>query len=296
MKIFLTFLCCFILHKSFSQTLFLDKVTKVSKKTRTYKKLDSIKLKLDFYKPRKMKSKTPLILYVHGGGFSGGERDDIYIESFANNMAERGYAVASISYQLTMKKLGFGCNTKSKDKIDAFNTASNDISNAINYLIKYKEKFNFNPEQIILMGTSAGAEAVLNLAYVYDSKILSKEFKFAGVISMAGAIITLDKINTRTAIPTQLFHGTDDKLVPYNIAAHHYCDKNSVGYLKLYGSKAIANKLKEIDKPFYLFTIKKGNHSWSGRPMNQCRKEIVDFLYYDVLKNNSTNRQTEITI
>lgn len=294
MKIFLTFLCCFVLHKSFSQTIFLDEVTKVSKKTRTYKKLDSIKLKLDFYKPRKMKSTTPLIIYVHGGGFSGGKRDTKNIESFANNMAERGYAVASISYQLTMQKLGFGCNTKSTDKIDAFNTASNDISYAINYLVKYKERFNINPDQIILMGTSAGAEAVLNLAYVYDSKILSKEVKFAGVISMAGAVTTLDKINAKTAIPTQLFHGTDDKLVPYNVAAHHYCDKNNVGYLKLYGSKAIANKLKDIDKPFYLFTIKKGNHSWSGRPMNQCRKEIVDFLYYDVLKNS--NRQTEIAI
>ncbi|AOW16886.1 hypothetical protein LPB03_05120 [Polaribacter vadi] len=294
MKIFFTFLCCLVLHKSFSQTLFLDEVTKVSKKTRTYKKLDSIKLKLDFYKPRKMDSKTPLILYAHGGGFSGGKRDDEYIESFANNMAERGYAVASISYQLTRQNLGFDCNTNSTDKINTFNSVSNDISYAINYLIKYKEKFNINPEQIILMGTSAGAEAVLNLAYVHDNKILSKDFKFAGVISMAGAIITLDKINSKTAIPTQLFHGTDDKLVPYNIAPHHYCDKNSVGYLKLYGSKAIANKLKEIDKPFYLFTIKKGNHSWSGRPMNQCRKEIVDFLYYDVLKNN--NRQTEIAI
>nr|WP_036841449.1 carboxylesterase family protein [Polaribacter sp. Hel_I_88] len=294
MKIFITFLCCFILQKSFCQTLYLNEVTKVSKKTRTYKKLDSIKLKLDFYKPRRMKSTTPLILYVHGGGFSGGKRDDINIESFANNMAERGYAVASISYQLTMKKLGFGCNTKSSDKINAFNTASDDIIQATNYLIKYKERFNINPNQIILMGTSAGAEAVLNLAYVYTSKTLSKEVKFAGVISMAGAIITLDNITTKTAIPTQLFHGTNDKLVPYNVAPHHYCDKNSVGYLKLYGSKAIANKLKEIDKSFYLYTIKKGDHSWSGRPMNQCRKEIVDFLYYDVLKKN--NRQTETAI
>lgn len=294
MKIFFSLLCFFVLQISFSQTLFLDKVTKVSKRTRTYKKMDSIKLKLDFYKPRKMDSKTPLILYVHGGGFSGGKRDDENIESFANNMAERGYAVASISYQLTMKKLGFGCNTKSSDKIKAFNTASNDISYAINYLIKYKKKFNINPEQIILMGTSAGAEAVLNLVYVHDNNILSKDIKFAGVISMAGAIVSLDKITTKTAIPTQLFHGTNDKLVPYNIAPHHYCDINSVGYLKLYGSKAIANKLKKIDKPFYLFTIKKGNHSWSGRPMKQCRKEIVDFLYYDVLKSN--NRQTEIAI
>jgi len=294
MKLFFTLCCCFILQISFSQTLYLDKVTKVSKKTRTYKKLDSIKLKLDFYKPRKMNSRTPLILYVHGGGFSGGKRDDENIESFAINMAERGYAVASISYQLTMQKLGFGCNTESKDKINAFNTVSDDISFAINYLVKYKRKFNIDPDKIILMGTSAGAEAVLNLAYVYEYKKLPKDFKFAGVISMAGAIITLDKINTKTAIPTQLFHGTDDKLVPYNIAPHHYCDKNSIGFLKLYGSKAIANKLKKIGKSFFLYTIKKGNHSWSSRPMNQCRKEIVDFLYYDVLYNK--NRQTEISI
>ena len=82
--------------------------------------------------------------------------------------------------------------------------------------------------------------------------------------------------------------------MPYNIAPHHFCDKNSIGYLKLYGSKAIANKLKKNNNQFYLYTINKGNHSWSGRPLNQCRKEIVDFLYYDVLKNN--NRQTEITI
>ena len=194
MKIFFTFLCCFIFQVSFSQTLFLDKVTKVSKKTRIYRKLDSIKLKLDFYKPRKMKSKTPLILFVHGGGFSGGKRDTKNIEAFANNMAERGYAVASISYQLTMQKLGFGCNTKATDKINAFNTASNDISYAINYLIKYKGRFNINPEQIILMGSSAGAEAVLNLAYVQNNKILRKKFKFAGVISMAGAVISLDRI------------------------------------------------------------------------------------------------------
>ena len=274
--------------------MYLDEVTKVSKKTRTYKKLDSIKLKLDFYKPRKMESKTPLIVYVHGGGFSGGKRDDETIESFAINMAERGYAVASISYQLTMQKLGFGCNTKSTDKINAFNTASEDISFAVRYILKYKEKFNINSNQIILMGTSAGAEAILNLAYVYDNKILPKEFKFAGLISMAGALISLDNITTETVIPTQLFHGTADRLVPYDIAPHHYCDKNSVGYLRLYGSKAIANKIKDIEEPFYLFTIKDGDHSWSSRPMRQNRKEIVDFLYYNVLQKS--RRQTEITM
>ena len=209
-------------------------------------------------------------------------------------MAARGYAVASISYRLTMKNRGFGCNTRSKDKIEAFNAASEDISLAVQYLLKRKRKFRLDTRKVILVGTSAGAEAILNLVYVHNTKILPKAFKFAGVISMAGAIISIDQITKETAIPTQLFHGTDDKLVPYNIAAHHYCETNSEGYLVLYGSKAIANKLKKLEQSFYLYTIDKGDHSWSGKPMQRCIPEILNFLYYDVLKKQK--RQIDRTI
>lgn len=294
MKIFFAFLFCFLINTSFSQTIYLDKVTPVSKRTYTYKKLKTQKLKLDFYKPKRLKAASPLILFVHGGGFSGGRRNTKNIKKFSNYMAKRGYAVASISYQLTMQKLGFGCNTKSEDKINAFNTASQDIIFAVNYLINHQEKLNIDSKKIILMGSSAGAEAVLNLAYIYNHKSLPKNFKFAGVISMAGAIISVENINKKTAIPTQLFHGTDDKLVPYHIAPHHYCNKNDAGYLQLYGSKAIANQLKSLDASYFLYTIKNGDHSWSSRPLNDCRKEIIDFLYFDVLKHKK--RQTEITL
>lgn len=294
MKIFISFLLLFVFKLTYSQSIYLDNVSKVSKRTYTYKKTKDYKLKLDFYKPKQLKAKTPLIIYVHGGSFSGGKRDDENITNFSNYLAERGYAVASISYRLTMQKLGFGCNTNAKDKINAFNFASEDISNAISYIIQHKKKYNIDIDKIILAGTSAGAEAILNLAYVYDNKILPENFKFAGVISMAGAITSLEKVNIKTAIPTQLFHGTDDKLVPYNFAPHHYCKETDNGYLLLNGSKAIADKLKKIDKPFYLYTIKNGDHSWSGRPMQESRKEILDFLYFDVLKNRK--RQIQFTL
>lgn len=294
MKNFVAFLLLFVFNVGYSQTLYLDKITSVSKKTYTYKKAEDYKLKLDFYKPKKIKEKIPLIIYVHGGGFSGGKRNDENITKFSNNLAERGYGVASISYRLTMKNLGFGCNTKSKDKINAFNSASEDISNAVNFFLENKNKFNINHNKIILIGTSAGAEAILNLAYVYKNTTLPKNFKFAGVISMAGALISIDKITKQNAIPTQFFHGTDDALVPYNVAPHHYCKKNDDGYLLLYGAKAIAEKLKFLESPFYLYTIEKGDHSWSGRPMQECTTEIIDFLYSDVLNNKK--RQTEITI
>lgn len=291
MKNYITLLFLFMVNSIVAQKIYFDSISKVSKRTYTYKKYDNKKLKLDFYKPKKIKRNYPLIIFVHGGGFSGGKRNDKQIVYFAEYLAKRGYAVASVSYRLTMKKLGFGCNTNAVDKINAFNNASEDISFAVKYITENKRRFKVNADKIILMGSSAGAEAILNLAYNYDNKILPKDFKFAGIVSMAGALTSTKKIDLKKTIPTQLFHGTHDKLVPYNIAPHHYCKKENVGYLQLYGSKAIAAKLKELGKPYYLYTIKNGDHSWNGRPIFECKKEILDFLYFDVIKNK--NRQIE---
>lgn len=295
MKYIVSFLFIFCFKLSYSQVLYLDKSFSVSKKTYTYKNVDSKKkLKFDFYKPTEAKSESPLLIYVHGGGFSGGKRNSKNAVRFAKQMAERGYAVASVSYRLTMRNVGFGCSTKYSDKINAFDSASEDISLAIKYILKNKRRFNISSNKIILIGTSAGAETVLNLVYVYNNKILPKGFKFAGVVSMAGAVTSVKKITSKNAIPTQLFHGTNDKLVPYDIASHHYCSKKSNGYLLLYGSKPIADKLKKLGKPFYLYTVKKGDHSWSIRPMIYTKPEILDFLYYDVLEQ--CERQIETVI
>jgi para-nitrobenzyl esterase len=297
MKLYLFFLFFFSVTLSFSQTLYLEKVATVTKRTYRYQKTrDNNKLKLDFYRPKKVKGILPLLIYVHGGGFSGGKRNDKNTVRFAKNMAARGYAVAAISYRLTRKKLGFGCATKSEDKIIAFNEASKDISAAVRYLLNKSSKFRINTNKIVLIGSSAGAEAVLNLVYVYNDKTLPKSFKFAGLISMAGALTSVENITAETAIPTQLFHGTKDQLVPYDRAPHHYCKTTDAGYLQLYGSKAIADKLKKISASYYLYTIDEGDHSWASRPMLQCTKEIVDFLYYDVLHHNNRSIETTLSL
>ena len=285
----------FTFQFSSSQIEYLDSLYSVTKSTYTYHKFsEKDSLQFDFYKPNVTSKKTPLLLYVHGGGFSGGRRNDKNTVNFSNKMAEKGYAVASISYQLIMKKLGFGCNTKTESKINAFNVAAEDISLAVKHIIDNNSIYNIDTSKIVISGTSAGAEAVLHLAYVYKTDVLPKDFKFAGVIGMAGAIISLKNINSNTAIPTQLFHGTNDNLVPYNIAAHHYCSPNAKGYMLLYGSRAIADRLKGLGETYFLFSVNGGTHSWSGIPMYRCISEVSDFLYYDVV--NKAKRQTERTI
>lgn len=281
--------------KTIGQENYLIDAYKVKRRTFTYHKLKlEENLKLDLYRPKKRKGRKPLIIYVHGGGFSGGERDDKVSAGFSSEMAKYGYNVASISYRLTMKGIGFGCNTKAELKIKAFNEASKDLSYAIKYLVKRQRRFKIDTSKIILVGSSAGAEAILHYAYAYKNTDLEQDTTIAGLIAMAGALSTLNNINSESAVPTQLFHGTKDDLVPYNIAPHHYCKPTDVGFLKLYGSRAIADKLKILNKPYFLYTVKDGNHDWNSRPIFECKEEILNFLNFSVLKKQQA--QTEINM
>ncbi|CAM1373534.1 alpha/beta hydrolase [Tenacibaculum xiamenense] len=291
-----TFLLLISIEISVGQTLYKNQnYSEVNKTTHTYSSQGNKTLLLDFYKAKQNEQTTPLIIYVHGGGFSGGKRDESEIVSFATKLAQYGYAVASVSYQLTMKGIGFGCNVNTDKKIEAINTASNDVNLAVKYILENNNKFKIDTTKIVLSGSSAGAETVLNMVYTYKDGVLSPDFSYAGVIGMAGAITTLSNINENSAIPTQLFHGTGDRLVPYNIAPHHYCTPDSSGYLMLFGSKAIAKRLSGLGTSYYLYTIEGGSHEWASLPITQCFDEIIDFIYNDVLETES-KRQTIRTI
>ena len=259
-----------------------------------YKVIKNDTLKLDMYLPEIKGPKKPVVVYVHGGGFASGSHNADYIVSFCKAVASKGYAVAAISYRLTMKTKGFGCNVKAKHKIKAFETASEDISYAVDFILKHKDTFNIDPDKVVLSGTSSGAEAVLHMAYNFKNNILPRKFKLAGLICMTGALTTLENITAETAIPTQLFHGTGDNLVPYHISAHHFCKEDEDGYLLLYGSRVIADRLKGLGKSYYLVSSIGAPHHWSSSPMNANLNDMLDFLEHDVVK--AETRQTERTI
>ena len=287
--------CCFYFPTA-AQTLYLDSTysdLKIS--THRYDPAGTELNNFDYYRAVDAKGKLPLIVFVHGGGFAGGARDDEEVVGFVSQLAHRGYAVASVSYRLTMKDIGFGCDVPAAQKIQAINTASDEIGTAIRYILDHESDFEIDADKVVIAGSSAGAEVVLNLAYVYKTEALSPNFRFAGVIGIAGAIISTDQINSDTAIPTQLFHGTGDELVPYHIAPHHYCDKVNPGYMILHGSRAIADRLRGLGASYYLYTVTAGSHEWATLPMIQCIAEVSDFLYHDVLQRKGS-RQTERTL
>jgi para-nitrobenzyl esterase len=290
MKCLSTIILFLVVHISVAQTLYLDRIfSEINKTTYSFKTYNNETLQFDYYTSQSQKG-APLLVYVHGGGFSGGARDSEDNVDFVTKIAQRGYAVAAVSYRLTMKEIGFGCDVNASKKMAAFDAASYDVSQAIKYILDNDNEFLIDKNKVVLAGSSAGAETVLNMAYAYESNSLPASFKYAGVIGMAGALTSLDNINSTTAIPTQLFHGTDDKLVPYDMAPHHYCDSLDTGYLVLYGSKAISRKLEELGKSYFLYTVSEGSHDWAELPKTESLEEIIDFLYHDVVSGSKVRK------
>ena len=293
MKSILTLVLTLFTVASFAQKLYRDPVfADVEQTTHTFTSKGGTRLAFDFYRANKATEPLPLVVYVHGGGFSGGTRNSEDIVLFAEQLAQRGYGVASVDYRLTMTDRGFGCEVPAREKVAAFEEAAYDVSLALQMILAQNDQFHINTKKIILMGSSAGAETVLHMAFVYQNPVLSHDTKYAGVISLAGAMISTDTLSMDRAVPSLFFHGTGDPLVPYGVAPHHYCGEDAPGYLMLYGPAPIAQRIKGLKTSYYLYSVDGGSHDWAGIPMAQNLDEILDFLHHDVLYPKGT-RQTD---
>jgi len=283
-----------------AQERYKEKITdEVSVQTLTYASKNGENLDLDVYLPEyDAETERATIIYVHGGGFSGGQRNSENIQEFCSELAKYGYVVASISYRLTRKDKegGFGCNCPASEKINTFYAAVEDLQDAAFFLIQNRFEFGIDPQKIIISGSSAGAETVLNAAYQppYCYGLDSGPVSFAGVIGMAGAIPDTTVIYDESAVPSLLFHGTDDNLVPYASAPHHYCREGSPGYLVLHGSYTIAQKLGQLEVPYWLHTTCGAGHEIANKPMTEYFDVITGFCYDYIIKGENESRKTII--
>ena len=268
---FACILCCYIFNLS------AQKYT-----TFNYLKNETDSLDLNFFRPTNTTTKTSLVIFVHGGGFSGGSRNAG--TDFGTYLSKNGFACASITYTLYMKDKDFGCNGIVSEKVKAIRYGVSDLWAATQYFIQHAAELNIDTAKIFIAGASAGAESVLHAAYWNRQQMslfktsLSPNFRYAGIISGAGAIMDLNLITKQNALPTLLFHGDADKTVPYATAAHRYCQCNSSGWLMLFGSKSIYDCMLKIGSTVQLTTFAGGSHDYNFYYMKQDTQTVVDFL------------------
>ncbi len=114
-----------------------------------YATVDGQTLLLDLYLPKSGNAKdlaaghngTPCIVFVHGGGWKGGDKKSA--QQNAAWLVEHGFAVASINYRLT--------------DVAQWPAQIDDCYEAVRWLREHSEKYGIDPDRIGAFGTSAGA-------------------------------------------------------------------------------------------------------------------------------------------
>ena len=194
----------------------------------------------DAYIPNDLKPGAKVIVYIHGGSWSRGDKSEFPKQLIDELAGKRGYVVASMNYRLV------------KDTMNRFPAQIEDVKKLIEFITKNAKKYKYNGDEYALMGGSAGAHLAMLYAYGHDAKkqvktvidlwgptdLTDKSIRPDGsdadktIIRFLGekdvnAQITKDAspalfLTKATAVPTILFHGGKDPLVDVSQAKNLY--------------------------------------------------------------------------
>jgi acetyl esterase len=103
--------------------------------------------RLDVYRPRGAPGPRPMVLYVHGGGFTVLSKESHWL--MASSFAEQGFWVANINYRLA-PAAPYPC-------------ALEDVATAWLWLQEHAPRLGGDPARLILAGESAGANLITAL-------------------------------------------------------------------------------------------------------------------------------------
>lgn len=98
--------------------------------------VDGHSLKLDLHRPDR--EKPPVVVYVHGGAWRAGSREDVPVLG----LIEHGFAIASVDYRLSTEA--------------RFPAQIHDIKAAIRFLRAREGELKVDTSQIAIVGSSAG--------------------------------------------------------------------------------------------------------------------------------------------
>lgn len=130
--------------------------------------------------PSNNAAERPLLMWIHGGGFIDGSKDEESIQSLCKNFARRGYVTASIQYRLgyVSDDKAWSCNypnyncafaSDSSEWVRAYYRAVQDAKGALRYLINRHQQFKIDTLNVFVAGESAGAITALSVALMDTS-------------------------------------------------------------------------------------------------------------------------------
>jgi acetyl esterase/lipase len=248
----------------------------------TYQAAENRSVKLDVWYRHAVKTPSPTLVYIHGGGWIFGSKEGALLNFLP--FMEMGWTIVNVEYRMASQSLA--------------PAAVEDTRCALRWIFRNAKQYNFDTSKIVLTGHSAGGHLSLITGMLPNGTGLDnncygdEELKVAAIINWYGISDVNDLIQgknlknyavmwmgsqqnaaeiakrvspltyVRAGLPPILsIHGDSDAVVPYShsVRLHDALDK-----------------AKSSNK---LITIKGGDHGgFSRADYVNSFKEIKDFL------------------
>ena len=257
-----------------------------------------VDLKLDLYVPDNDSTHRPLVVFTHGGGWSGGDKANENETELCNFFAERGFVCASINYRLrrnrgTVPIAYFDAITANENGSDAerqqalaMYPAGRDCKAAVRWLVANASEIGIDVDAISLMGASAGSFnsiamdvtgpeayrdeltleedptlASINTEIQYDIQAVVNYWGGASMVRILDEVYGRDSFDSTDA-PLLILHGTEDDVVPFAKAEE---------LVDIYTSIGVHNELVSLEG--------QGHGVWGATVEGQSLEEIsFDFI------------------
>ena len=208
-------------------------------------------LKLDVYVPDNDVKNRPVFMFIHGGGFGGGSKQQGRIIEWANYYTSRGWVFISIDYRLKKHKgtipqlwLDAAENVPQNRAAQfmAIYPAHRDAKAALRWVVANANTYHINTDYITVGGGSAGAITAITIGIsnqedfrdeidvkqdpTMASVNIEQAYQVKTIVDLWGSKVALDALEQiyghqrfDTNDPSLFIaHGTEDPTVPFSNA------------------------------------------------------------------------------
>ena len=289
------------------ESLRLDPALATVTREITYCKVGGTALRMDAYLPAKQTARpSPALIYIHGGAWIAGDKDEVHIEADLPELLTRGYAIFSINYRLA--------------PFNRFPNQIEDCKCAVRSLRANAARYNIEAAQIGVWGSSAGAHLAALLGTTNGVSAFEGYGGYPEASSAVQAVATyfgpsdlttsdwgfFDKLgflvvfgtskNWKKASPINYVTKED---APFLIVAGDRDDKVDVRQ-----SQWFYARLQATGVPSELLIVKNSDHEFApkGGPLNPTRAEVSKRLadFFDknlrLVANASLRSQTSRSV
>jgi acetyl esterase/lipase len=234
---------------------------------------------LDLYEPKHAVGPYPVVVFIHGGGWWGGNKADPIVSTYGPMLVKQGIALASINYRLAPRY--------------TYPTQDQDVSCALSYLYSNANRYSLDNSRFGLFGASAGGQLAAYAALATASRNQPWYPSLRGVVDFYG-VANLTNVRphsylshsiarflgpgnnpteqaaaspityaTQPAPPMLLFHGTRDRHVP------------------LTQSQQLVQTLQASGNSATLVVVQHAGHGfgWGNQPsVSQIRQQLTNFF------------------